>query len=164
MPGEGVGQIVVRHQVENRGERLLANNLKIGLGAREAGSDITAAGKFFPAQDFAAVKNFAAFGAEKLEGGLHFLDGRGVNERAHERALVQRVANGHLPVAGEKAFGQFRLDGLVNQDAAGAGAALAGGADGAEKNRARRQLEIGRGRHDDGVVAAQFEEDAAEAF
>ena len=40
-------------------------------------------------------------------------------------------------------------------------AALARGANRAEENRAHRQIEIGARRHDDGVVAAQFEDGPA---
>ncbi len=51
----------------------------------------------------------------------------------------------------------------MDEDAAGGGATLAGGADGAEQNGARGQVQVGRGGDDDGVVAAQFEQRAAQA-
>ena len=86
-----------------------------------------------------------------------------VNERADERALLERIADGQLAVGGDEGLHELRLDGFVDDDAARAGAALAGGADGAEEDGAQRELQVGRRRHDDRIIAAQLEERAAEA-
>ena len=53
-------------------------------------------------------------------------------------------------------------DGLMDDQPPGGGAALAGGAHRREDDRRHRQIEIGVRRHDDGVVAAEFEDGAAE--
>src|SRR5690606_18763500 len=55
------------------------------------------------------------------------------------------------------------VDGLVDEDAAGGGAALAGGADRAEHDRRDRQLQVGGLVHDQRVVAAQLEQRLAHA-
>ena len=51
----------------------------------------------------------------------------------------------------------------MDKEAAGGGAALPGGADGAKQNCARCQFQIGRGGDNDGVVAAQFQQRPAQA-
>mmetsp|Transcript_23198 Transcript_23198/g.54798 ORF Transcript_23198/g.54798 Transcript_23198/m.54798 type:complete len:339 (+) Transcript_23198:3232-4248(+) len=55
------------------------------------------------------------------------------------------------------------MDALVRDDAARRRAALAGRAVGAEQDAAHGQLQVGAGRHDDGVVATQLQQAAAEA-
>ena len=49
-----------------------------------------------------------------------------------------------------------------DEQAPEAGAPLTGGADGGEESGAHRQLEVGVIHHDDGVVAAQFEDGTTE--
>ena len=51
----------------------------------------------------------------------------------------------------------------MHEQAAGGGAALAGGADGAEYDGRNRQFQIGAVVDDDGVVAAQFQQGTAHA-
>jgi len=55
------------------------------------------------------------------------------------------AADRELLVGGDERLGELRPDGLVDNDAARAGATLAGGADGAEDDGALRQLQVGRG-------------------
>ena len=52
----------------------------------------------------------------------------------------------------------------VEEEPAQAGAALTGGAHRAEEDRAQGEVEVGVGLDDDGVVAAEFEDAAAEAL
>ena len=56
------------------------------------------------------------------------------------------------------------MDRPVDDDAASGGAALARGADGAEIDGAQGDFEIPLLAHDDGAVAAQFEDVAPEAL
>ena len=55
------------------------------------------------------------------------------------------------------------MDAVVRDHPARAGAALAGGAIGTEQDAAHGQVEVGAGRDDDGVVATQLEQAAAES-
>ena len=57
-------------------------------------------------QRFAAVEDLAALLADGGEGVLHVLHGAGVDQRPHERAGLERVADGHLPVGVDEAAGQ----------------------------------------------------------
>ena len=52
----------------------------------------------------------------------------------------------------------------VQEETADGGAALAGGADGAEEDGAEREIEVRIVHDDDAVVAAEFEERAAQAL
>ena len=56
------------------------------------------------------------------------------------------------------------VDGLVDDDPAGGGAALAGGADGAEVDGLEGDVQVGLVADDDGVVAAQLQDELAEAL
>ncbi|MNZ61401.1 hypothetical protein D3C78_794970 [compost metagenome] len=96
------------------------------------------------------------------QGVLHGLEGLLVDQRADQVAL-QRVADAHLGVGGLEAADDLVLDRLVGDQAAQGGAALAGGADGAEQDGAHGHVQIGAGRQDHGVVAAELEDAATEA-
>ena len=50
----------------------------------------------------------------------------------------------------------------MNKHPARGGAALSGGANRSENNRAHGEIEVGAGRDDDGVVAAEFQQAFAE--
>ena len=76
---------------------------------------------------------------------------------------LQRIANGDLLVGGDESRGEFIQPALVDQQPAGRGAALTGSADGAEEYRGYRQVEVRVLVDDDGVVAAEFQQAAAEA-
>jgi len=77
--------------------------------------------------------------------------------------LFQRVADLHLRVGADQALAEFLGDVLMHDEAARAGATLAGGADGAEDDGGYREFQIGGFVHDDGVVAAELQDRLAEA-
>ena len=105
-----------------------------------------------------AAADGAAVAARALERLLLAAEGVLRDERSAERAGLARVAHGHRRVGALEAPDQLVGDALVHDQPAQAGAALAGGADGAEDDRAHRQVEVGAGRDDHGVVAAELEQ------
>src|SRR6185437_14515907 len=96
-------------------------------------------------------------------GGLEALDRLSIDQGTHERRGIQRIADAHLVVGVDQAALQVGGHGFVDEDAAGARAALAGGADGAEDDRRNCEIQI-RGLIDrDRVVASELEEALAHA-
>ena len=78
-------------------------------------------------------------------------------------AGLQRIADPHLRVRAQQALVERGQDRALRDDAPRRRAALAGGANGAEQDRARGQIQVRVLGDDDGVVAAQFEDGPAEA-
>ena len=99
-----------------------------------------------------------------VDGGKHVRQRVGRDERSHQRGRIERVANAHLLVRAHQPIDQLARDRLLHDDAPRRGAALAGGADRAEQDRARREIEVGVLGDDDRVVAAELEDRPAEAF
>src|SRR5262249_53656065 len=67
-----------------------------------------------------------------------------------------------LPVGFLQRVDDARRDAALQEEAASSGASLARGADGAEEDGAEDEVGIGVVHHDDAVVAAEFEDGAAE--
>ena len=120
--------------------------------------------------EVALALNRSAAGLDLAAAGLGLGDGIQISinriaavERAHQVLRVGRVADlaFHLLVGGDQLGQHVVVDRLFHQQAAGGGAALAGGADRAEHDRRNRQFQIGAGVNDDRVVAAQFQQRAA---
>ncbi|MNF42980.1 hypothetical protein D3C84_240500 [compost metagenome] len=72
------------------------------------------------------------------------------------------MADTHFRVRGFQAGDDFFFHRLMGDQATQGGAALTGGADGAEQNRANGHVQIGAWAEDHRVVAAQFEDAAGE--
>ena len=111
----------------------------------------------------AAADDLAALLARPFQGVLIVVDGALVDQRAHEDAVFERIADGDAAVGLDELAHHVVGDGLVEEEPAQAGAALTGGAHRAEEDGAQRQVEVGVGLDDDGVVAAELEDAAAEA-
>ncbi len=80
----------------------------------------------------------------------------GIHLRPHFNRLVQSVADLELFSPFDKPFREVLRNALLQQDAAGGGAALAGGAEGAPERAVEREIEIGVVEHDHGVLAAHL--------
>jgi hypothetical protein len=85
------------------------------------------------------------------------------DQRPHEGVLVQRIADGDGGVGLDQLADDLVGDAVVQEEPAQGGAALARGADGGEEDGTDGQVQAGVGLDDDGVVAAQLEDGAAEA-
>lgn len=96
-----------------------------------------------------------------LDGAQVCLDGSIVDERAHECALGELVADSDLGVGGCESFDESVCDGLVDDEASCGGAALSCCSDRAEDDGAEGEVEVCVFMDDDGVVAAEFEEAAS---
>ena len=92
-----------------------------------------------------------------LQHGFEVDRGRLVNDRAHARGFVHRIAAGvFLGFLGEPA-GELGRDAFLDQNAFHRGAALAGIAEAALRRERDRQVQVGVVEHDERIVAAQFE-------
>ena len=87
-----------------------------------------------------------------------------VHDRAHQGCGVEGVADAHVPVGRDEAALQFAANGFVDDDAPRAGAPLPRRADRAEEDGGEDQVDVRVRRHDDRVVAAEFEYGAAQAL
>ena len=106
-----------------------------------------------------APSDFADFHVVEIGLELAFVDGR-----AHLGALVDTVANFQPLGALDVALHKFRVDAFLHDDAAGRGAALAGGAEAAPDAAFDGKIEVGVVQHDHGILAAQFQRAMLEAL
>ena len=153
----------VLHDVEDRREGLLAHHLGLLRHLGDRGLHVEAVGQLVEA-DALAAEDLAALGRGALQRSLHTLEAGAVDQRADERAGLAGIADLDAAIGALQARQQAIIDLLMHDQAAQRGAALAGGADGREGDGAHGQVEIGRGRHDHGVVAAELQQRAAEAL
>ena len=112
----------------------------------------------------AAAEDLAAFGLRLLEGRLHRFVGALVDERSHEHPVIGRRADAQRLVGGDDLVDELIGDGLVHDQPAQGRAALAGGAGRGEDHPAQGQVDVRARRHDGTVVAAELEQDPAEAL
>ena len=87
----------------------------------------------------------------------------GIDQRTHQRAALERIADAHLPVGVHQALLELVEARRDARTRGASGAALAGRADCAEHDRRHREIQIGRLIDDDGVVAAELEQALAQA-
>ena len=85
-----------------------------------------------------------------------------VDQRADQRPVLARIADRQARIGLDQPVGEIGADRPVDDQAAQRGAALPGRADGGEHDRPHRHVEIGGRGDDHGVVAAEFEDRAAE--
>jgi hypothetical protein len=111
----------------------------------------------------AAIDDFASLGADAIKAVHHLVDGSLVDQRTHESVGVEGIADADLAVGGLEALNKGGGDGLLQEEAADGGAALAGGADGAEQDGAEGEVKVGVRGDDDAIVAAELEDGAANA-
>jgi len=87
-----------------------------------------------------------------------------VNGRSHFHRLVEAVADFDFPGAGDELVDELAVDAFLHDDAAGRGAALSGGAEGAPEAAFDGEVEVGVVEHDHGILAAEFERAMFEAL
>ena len=98
-----------------------------------------------------------------VEGLLHGVHGSSIDERAHEHAICERVADLDAAIRRHKPAQELVGDFLLDDDATRGRAALPGCAYGAEEDGAHSHREVCLVRDDDRVVAAELEDRAPEA-
>ncbi len=103
-----------------------------------------------------------AFALCDLDVLLRGFDLGGVDLRADFDRFVEAVADFELFGAGDELRGELGGNSLLQQDAAGGGAALAGGAEGAPERAVEGEIEVGVVEDDLRVFAAHFERDLLE--
>ena len=82
--------------------------------------------------------------------------------RADFDGLIESVADFELFGAGDKLLSELGRNSLLQQDAAGGCAALAGGAECAPERAVEGEVEVGVVENDLGVLAAHFKRDLLE--
>jgi hypothetical protein len=150
---------VVLEHVEDRRERLLLHDLRLrrhpdDRRLHELRAEIRPAA--------AAGDDLPAFRLDLIDRREHVGHRVGGDERPHQRRRRRAGPRSHLLVGADQPVHQLAGDLLLDDDPAGRGAALPGGADGAEEDGARREVEVRVLGDDDGVVAAELEDRAAE--
>ena len=160
---DGLVQRAIADEVEDGGEGFVVDDLEVVRGGDEAGADVTAAGILGAPERFAAVKDLAALRADGGEGVLHVLHRAGVDERAHQRAGLSglpmgtcRYASARRRVSLARTDSWTMMRRVVVQRWPAVPTAP-------KRMRAHGEVQVGAGGDDDGVVAAQFEEGAAQA-
>ncbi len=83
---------------------------------------------------------------------------------AHLRGFVEAIAHAKFPGAVDKLFYEVLVNTLLHNDAAGRGAALSGGAEGAPQRAFEREIEVGVVEHNHRILAAKFERAMLEAL
>ena len=94
---------------------------------------------------------------------MHAVKRHAVDQRAHQRAFGARVAHLHVAVHLDELGHELVVHAVVHKQAAQRGAALACCAHGRKGNAAQRQVQIGRGGDDGGVVSTQLQNGAGKA-
>src|SRR2546423_1142178 len=95
---------------------------------------------------------FADFDLTEIGLELGLVDGR-----THVGCLVQAVTHAQGLGAFDIPFYELAIDSLLHNDAAGGGAALAGGSEASPQSAFDGQVEVGVVEHDHGILAAKFE-------
>src|SRR6185437_7580377 len=161
--GDGLVEVTVLEDVEDGGEGFVAHDVGLAGDFHKGGTDVEGFGRCIDINTFAAGDG-GAFVASGVQSGLHRVEGAGVDERTDEGVGLARVADGDGTIDLPEAWDQLVVDGVVDDEAAEGGATLAGGAHGGEGDAAESEVEIRRRSDDGGVVAAELEDGAAEAF
>ncbi len=105
----------------------------------------------------AAALQLRAFGLADFHVAEIGLELSFVDRRSHFGALVQTVADLQAPGAIDVALHKFGIHALLDNDAAGGGAALAGGSEAAPDAAFDGKVEVGVVQHDHWILAAQFQ-------
>eukprot|EP00047_Mylnosiga_fluctuans_P013855 m.33831 g.33831 ORF g.33831 m.33831 type:complete len:546 (+) comp5145_c1_seq1:34-1671(+) len=156
---DGLVEALALHDIEDGHEGLLQHDLGVVLdGDDRRLHKVARAG-----DGLAAGEDLTALGDCALDGGLVVLDGRLGVQRAAQDAGMQGVADLDLLVRRKQTRRHLVVHRLVQDQAAGGGAALAGGADGSEEHGTDGHVNVRVVHDNDCVVAAQLEERLAEA-
>ncbi len=143
----------VGDQVQDRAKRLRLHDIPVVLRNRNCRCDEVARA----VDTFAAAEHFTTGFPDGRAGGLDSHNGGVVDQRAHQRVLVDRVTNFHLTVGFDQRVLEFFEARLVNKDAARCRAALAGCANRAKDDCRNSEVEVGLFIDDDGIVTTEFE-------
>ena len=107
-------------------------------------------------QPVAAALQLRAFGPADLDVFEVALQLALIDGRAHVGGFVETVADTQFASALDKAADKLSIDSLFRNDAAGRGAALAGGAESTPQRAFNREIQIRVVKHDHGILATQF--------
>ena len=136
-------EVVVGQHVEQRRERLARHHVGLLVDPHDRGPGVEGVGGDLLEVAAAAGDELAALVGGPLDGRLHAVVGGPVDERADQRAVVHRVADGQPAVGRDEPVGELVDDAAVGDDPAHRRAALARRAGRGEDDAARRP---GRGR------------------
>ena len=156
-------EITIGHEIKQRSEGFMTHNFQIGLGVRQARRHVTAAWILRALQPLAAVKDFAAFILQSLDGMLHHVDRALVDQGTHQSFLLQRIANRHTLVSGQQFLAHFVGHRIVHDHAPRRRASLSSGTDRAEKDRLRRHVDVGAGGDNQRVIATEFHDGSSQS-
>ena len=156
--GHRLFEVGDRDNIGHGPEDLLLGDAHLGSYAREHGGlEEVAFVQTIAGGARTADGDGGALFATDLHVSLHLLQLRPVHQRADVRCLVQAVAEAQGFGAGDELLGEGVQHALLDDHAAGSGAALAAGAEGAPHSALDRQVDVGVAEDDDGVLAAHLQ-------
>ena len=136
------------------------HDLKIWLCSCKARFHVTIAGN---GESLTAVEDFAAFVLQSLDRMLDHVDRIPIDKRSHHCFAIQRIPNWQTLVGSQKSIPNFRRDRFVHDHASRGSATLSGSADCTEEDRSGSHVDVGAGRDDERVIAAEFHDCSGEA-
>ena len=148
--------------VQDRTEGLVLHDVPVVLRSRDRRGHVGTPFAAFRVNLLATAEDLTAQLLDALDGLQSLIDCILINQRPHQ-CPAQRVADRDFAVELEETLDQWLAHALLHQHTARRSAALAGGTDRAEHDRARGHFQIGVIEHDDRVVATQLEDGAAKA-
>ena len=133
-----------------------------GDRAEDGGLKVRAVGVDACGECVAAGEQLCAFGEGDLDIFGRGFNLAGIDLGAYLDGFVESVADFEFLCAVDEAGGELGGNSLLEQDAAGGGAALAGGAEGSPERAVEGEIEVGVVHDDLRVFAAHFERDGLE--
>ncbi len=155
-------QRVVFHHVEDRGKGFFAHRVGLFGHHDQRGRHIGPTGGHAIGDGLTAV-NGRTFGPCGVQLRQHPVPRTRIDQRPDQRALGTRITNRQRCIGRAQTVDQITGHGGMHDQPAQRGTTLTGGADGGKHDCTHRHVQIGRGRDDHRVVAAQFQNAAPPA-
>src|SRR5262249_19510335 len=140
-----IGHLV---DIEDGGERLLLRDLEAPVRANEGRLDEVS----WTVELLAAAKDGSAFLPDPIDRGDHRAYGLAVDQRTHQRSLVERIADADLRACLLEPLREASRDALLQDETPRGRAALARRPESSEEDRPQRQVEVRVVEDDDRVV------------
>ena len=154
--GNGFLKVVIGHDVQNGRKGFLQHGAGLRLHLNQGRAHIKR-GRLAGLHALAKVhRRTAGFGRGQCT--LHGLKSALVNQRPHQRAGGQWIANREFFKHTHQRRHQIGIDRTVHDQASQAGAALAGSAGGSKRCTQHHQIQVGRGAHNGRVVATELQQ------
>src|SRR4029077_4733945 len=162
---DGIFEIVAGDDRNHGPENLFLRNAHLGIDLGEnSGLEEPAVLIFTLVEPVAASYKFRAFGFPDLDVVQVSVELVLVHRRTHLDGLVETIADLDFLRARDEVIDELVVNAFLNDDAAGRGAALSGGAESAPESALDSEFEVSVVEHDHRILAAEFERTVLEAL